>query len=488
MRPDRLLAKLLLVASTILAAPASLSATLEDEVLAFEAQDRISPPPAGSVVVTGSSSIRLWTTIASDLSPLSVIPRGFGGSTTSDLDVYLERLVLVYQPRAVVIYEGDNDTAGGTTPQQIADKMASILARISARLPNARVYVIALKPSPLRWPLWTQALQVNQLLSNLCASDARYVYVDIVPVLLGSNGQPRPDYYQSDQLHLNAAGYQAWSSVIRPVLHGQQLQPLPADTTAPSAPQGLQATALSRSSVDLRWTAARDTGSGLGGYRVSRGGVAIATTTSIRFTDTGLAANTAYSYTVTALDRATPAPNQSSPSLAASATTLADPAPTVSLAATPTAVASGTGSTLAWNSTNATSCAASGGWSGSRGITGTSATGPLTTTTLYTLVCTGSGGSASSSASVTVNPPPVVSLVATPATVAAGGAATLSWSSSRNGSSQLKAAGFPADARSCMTSLLSTSEIYFRRKISTAGRAVKCAGSDFRASPRLRRC
>lgn len=429
MRSSRLVGTVVLLFLAMFGAAVASAATLEDEVLAYEAQDRASPPPTGSVVVTGSSSIRLWTTIATDLSPLGVIARGFGGSTAADLDFYLERLVLIYQPRAVVIYEGDNDIANGHTPQQIADTMSSILARISARLPNARVYVISIKPSPLRWASWSQAAQANQLLAALCATDARYVYVNIVPVLLGSNGQPRPEYYQSDQLHLNAAGYAAWTSAVRPMLHAQQLQPLPADTTAPTAPSGLQATALSRSSIELHWNAASDSGSGLAGYRISRDGVAIATTTATRYTNAGLASNTSYAYTVSAYDRATPS-NSSLPSAAASATTLADSAPTVSLTASPASVASGGTSTLSWTSTHATGCTASGGWSGSRGTGGSTSTGTLSFTTTYTLACTGAGGSTSASATVTVVPAPVVSLTATPTTVASGASSSLAWSTS----------------------------------------------------------
>src|SRR5215831_6854122 len=100
----------------------------EDEILAYEAQDAVNPPPLGSVVVTGSSSIAKWTTIQTDLAPLDVIARGFGGSSSDDLDYYLDRIVLKYQPRAVVIYEGENDiTVNGQTPTHVATVMTGIL-------------------------------------------------------------------------------------------------------------------------------------------------------------------------------------------------------------------------------------------------------------------------------------------------------------------------------------------------------------------------
>ncbi len=85
------------------------------------------------------------------------------------------------------------------------------------------------------------------------------------------------------------------------------------------------------------------------------------------------------------------------------------PAPTISLSATPTSVSAGSPSTLTWNSTNATSCSASGAWSGAQPTSGSVSTGALNTTSTYTLSCSGSGGSANASTTVTVTaatPPP----------------------------------------------------------------------------------
>jgi hypothetical protein len=105
--------------------------------------------------------------------------------------------------------------------------------------------------------------------------------------------------------------------------------------------------------------------------------------------------------------------------------------PTVSLSATPTNLSSGGSAMLSWSSTNATSCTASGGWSGSEPASGSASTGPVSTSTTYTLSCSGPGGNASQSVTVSVSAPaPAVSLSASPATVSHGGSAMLSWSSS----------------------------------------------------------
>ena len=84
-------------------------------------------------------------------------------------------------------------------------------------------------------------------------------------------------------------------------------------------------------------------------------------------------------------------------------------APGLTLSANPTSVTSGQSSTLTWTSTDATSCTASGGWSGSKAVSGSESVGPLSTTTNFTLACTGAGGNVQRSVSVTVNAPPPTS-------------------------------------------------------------------------------
>jgi len=109
---------------------------------------------------------------------------------------------------------------------------------------------------------------------------------------------------------------------------------------------------------------------------------------------------------------------------------------TVSLSATPQTIDQGQPTTLSWDSTNATSCAASGAWSGDLSTTvGSIAVSPDVTST-YIITCNGEGDSTSSdSVTVTVNEPapvieqPTVNLTASPSSVARGGTITLSWSS-----------------------------------------------------------
>lgn len=99
------------------------------------------------------------------------------------------------------------------------------------------------------------------------------------------------------------------------------------------------------------------------------------------------------------------------------------PAPTVSLSAAPNPLTIGAATTLTWTSTDATSCTASEGWTGSRPTAGTESLTPAATgTALYTLTCTGEGGSTAATATVTVNPVPTLSLTFEGRALSAGGA------------------------------------------------------------------
>ncbi len=109
----------------------------------------------------------------------------------------------------------------------------------------------------------------------------------------------------------------------------------------------------------------------------------------------------------------------------------APPVPTVVLSASAASVAYNGSSTLTWSSTGASTCTASGGWSGSKTTAGTQLFSPLTSTATYTLSCTNISGTTSQQVTVTVGAAPAalptLTLSASPTTVANGGSTTLSW-------------------------------------------------------------
>lgn len=216
--PSAWAACLLVFALSAPPAAVAQSADFENAIAAFERKAAKFPPPPGAIVVVGSSTIRLWTNIRNDLAPLEVIPRGFGSSTADDVDIYLDRIVLPYAPRAVVIYEGDHDLQIGMTKEFILERYTSVVQRIGATYPDARIYMISVKPSPKYVSLWPTSVQLNQMLGGLCGQIPNCTFVDAASYFLLPNGKPNTAYYRSDRVHFNDAGYAVWLGILKPIL------------------------------------------------------------------------------------------------------------------------------------------------------------------------------------------------------------------------------------------------------------------------------
>jgi len=186
---------------------------------AFQAAETESMPARGAVVATGSSSMRGWHgRIADDLAPLTIIPRGFGGSNMHDARYFLDELVLRHEPRAVLLYEGDNDVAAGLAPEQVLAEFDAIDAAVAERLPETRIYILAVKPSIARWQLWPTMAATNDLLKARADNDPRLTFIDIATPMLGGDGKPLVEIFVADMLHMNDLGYDIWRDAVRPVL------------------------------------------------------------------------------------------------------------------------------------------------------------------------------------------------------------------------------------------------------------------------------
>jgi lysophospholipase L1-like esterase len=190
----------------------------ESEIRAYEASDRATAPSAGGIVFVGSSSIRLWRSLAADFAGLPVLNRGFGGSTLPEAIHYLPRIVLPSRPRTVVLYEGDNDLTFGWGPQRVAADYVQFVRVVRDALPTTRIVFISVKPSPSRWHLVDQQREVNRLVRDIAARDTLQTFVDVFTPMLGANGRPRPELFLADSLHMTPAGYVVWREQVAPHL------------------------------------------------------------------------------------------------------------------------------------------------------------------------------------------------------------------------------------------------------------------------------
>lgn len=197
----------------------------EESIQRYEAEDAASPPPTCAIVCVGSSSMGVWHEwIQDDLAPLTVIPRGFGGSNMNDALHYVDRIVISYRPRAIVLYEGDNDLGSGIAPETIAEAFRAFFRKVHDALPECRIYVLSVKPSIKRWHLWKEMKETNSLISAQCAEDERLTLVDVGPGMMDDEGKPRKGIFREDDLHMKREGYETWRDTLRPILLEAELQ------------------------------------------------------------------------------------------------------------------------------------------------------------------------------------------------------------------------------------------------------------------------
>ncbi|HEX2083596.1 MAG TPA: SGNH/GDSL hydrolase family protein [Xanthomonadaceae bacterium] len=184
----------------------------------FAAEDAASPPPRHAYVFTGSSSVRLWDALAADFAGKPVLNRGFGGSQLRDAVHYADEIAIRYRPRMILIYSGDNDINAGRNPQQVLHDFRAFVARVRRELPDTPIAFLAIKPSPSRADQLQRQQQANALVKAEAARLHEVEFIDVASPMLGADGQPRPELFIEDQLHMNRAGYELWRGVVAPYL------------------------------------------------------------------------------------------------------------------------------------------------------------------------------------------------------------------------------------------------------------------------------
>jgi len=136
-----------------------------DAVIAsYERADAENPPPPDPIVFVGSSSIAFWSTLAQDMAPLPAINRGFGGSVMAQAVEYVPRIVRPYRPRAVVLYEGDNDIGFGLSADCVLEDFDRFVSAVRTEQSDVPIYVLSIKPSLARAALWSEMERANALI------------------------------------------------------------------------------------------------------------------------------------------------------------------------------------------------------------------------------------------------------------------------------------------------------------------------------------
>ena len=200
------------------ALPADAVLPFESDIEAFEAADRQTPPTKGGIVFVGSSSIRKWETLKQDFPGYNVLNRGFGGSHIIDSVHFAERIVTPYAPKMIVFYAGTNDLADGAQPEVLLSQYMEFVSIVRAKLPTVPIAFIAVAPAPARWGNAANIKQTNALVKQFSTLVPGLQFIDILPLMLDNNGQPRPELFVGDGIHMTPAGYAIWNKAVAPHL------------------------------------------------------------------------------------------------------------------------------------------------------------------------------------------------------------------------------------------------------------------------------
>lgn len=199
-------------------APQPREPRFEDRIKTFEETKE----PACATLFVGSSTFARWTDIKADFPTRKVINHGFGGSTSWEVDHYFDRAVAPFKPAQIVYYAGDNDLSAKRTPDEVFADFVGFMRKKEKSLGATPVWYISVKPSILRWDIRDQMHAVNAKVKALADQRADLAYVDIWPVMLKPDGQPKA-IFVADNLHMTREGYQLWAPIVNKALdQGQE--------------------------------------------------------------------------------------------------------------------------------------------------------------------------------------------------------------------------------------------------------------------------
>jgi lysophospholipase L1-like esterase len=187
----------------------------EKEIVAYENQDSVALPSKGMKLFIGSSSFRLWKSFDADTKGMNAFNRGFGGSTLKDALYYFDRMVVKYQPSWVFMYEGDNDLASGTSPEEIAAQFEEFSSRLAKQVPGAKLVFVSARPSLAREAMKAKQQDLNQRIAAISVKKKGHYVIDMHSPFYNADGSLMQDIFVADKLHLNEKGYAIFAKQIQ---------------------------------------------------------------------------------------------------------------------------------------------------------------------------------------------------------------------------------------------------------------------------------
>jgi lysophospholipase L1-like esterase len=190
----------------------------EKTIVGFETADKTNAPPKQAILLVGGSNARRWTDVGDYFPGQKVINRGFGGAHLTDVVHFSDRIVLPYAPKIIFVNAGGNDLASGKSPEQIRDAGKAFAAKVTASLPDVRIYYISIPPV-MRAASTPDGLtgikRTNELMQELAHANPRLGFINLFPAFLDAQGKPMPELFVADGTHFSPKGCEVVAKLMR---------------------------------------------------------------------------------------------------------------------------------------------------------------------------------------------------------------------------------------------------------------------------------
>ncbi len=163
-----------------------------------------------ATLVVGSSSIDMWKSLESDFPGKNVIRRGVSGTKAIDLYNYRHLLIEPFNPKRIIIYEGDNEIGFKWEVDEMMEAMKKLFFEVRRMKPGAEICLVSVKPSPVRVKSLAKIQEFNSRLKEFAQSQPDTKYIDIHTPMLDAEGNVRPELFLKDGLHPAPEGYDIW--------------------------------------------------------------------------------------------------------------------------------------------------------------------------------------------------------------------------------------------------------------------------------------
>lgn len=170
-----------------------------------------------ALLFIGSSSIRMWSSLAEDMAPYPVIQRGYGGAHLRDAIFFVNTLLAADHPQMIICFIA-NDIKGDSedeSPSKIKRLFKFFLKQVRSLHPDTPFLWVEITPTKSRWSQWKDIQNVNAKIKAYCDKTPNLYFVKTSHAFLDKNELPKTELFREDQLHLNSEGYAIWSKIIK---------------------------------------------------------------------------------------------------------------------------------------------------------------------------------------------------------------------------------------------------------------------------------